>query len=90
MTALKLVFAVGFLLGVGALAWSADSVAKVEAAARVKKAAAFIKREVTAFAKFIGTDSVDQHEIKKRLSIAAEQSESWQDSKIPGAVRRSL
>jgi hypothetical protein len=93
MTALKLLLAVGFLLGTGALAWSADSAAKAEAAARVKKTAAFIKREVAAFAKFIGTDASDArngHEIKEQPAIAVKRSESWQDTKITGAVRRSL
>jgi hypothetical protein len=94
MTALKLLFAVGFLLGAGALAWSTDSVAKAEAGARVKKVVAFIKREVTAFAKFIGTDVGDArnagHEIKGQPAIVVKQSESWQDTKITGAVRRSL
>jgi hypothetical protein len=94
MTALKLLFAVGLLLGAGALAWSADSAAKAEAAARVKKAAALIKREVAAFAKFIGTDVSHAqnagHEIKEQPAIAVKRSESWQETKITGAVRRSV
>jgi hypothetical protein len=92
MTALKLGFAVGILLGAGALAWAADPFARAESMAWVKRAVAFTKREVAAFAKFIGTDvsekQNDEGKIEARPAIAATQSESWRDSKLPGAVRR--
>lgn len=45
MTALKLVAAVGLLLGTGALAWGAEFATKEEAVAMVKKAAALVKQE---------------------------------------------
>jgi hypothetical protein len=83
MTALKLVFAVGFLLGAGALAWTAESAAKDEAVAMVKKAAALIKREGWAFARFIGEDVSDvpdgtsESDLKKRSVTAARQPKSW-------------
>ena len=76
MTALKLVFAVGFLLGAGSLAWTADSVGRDTAVARVKRAAAFIRREAAAFAKFIGLDARDGREIREQPAITAKQPES--------------
>lgn len=83
MTALKLVFAVGLLLGAGALAWTTDSVARDEAVVRIKKAAAFIKREAAAFAKFIGEDVcgvpevVSERELRDRSEVAAKKPEPW-------------
>jgi hypothetical protein len=55
MTSLKLMFAVGFVVGAGALAWAADAGARV----RIKRASASLKREVAAFVKFIGEDVND-------------------------------
>jgi hypothetical protein len=83
MTALKLVFAVGFLLGAGALAWTAESAAKDGAVAMVKKAVALIKREGAAFAKFVGedvsgvSDANGPREIKERSVTAVKQAKSW-------------
>ncbi|HEY4142081.1 MAG TPA: hypothetical protein VGM57_11745 [Pseudolabrys sp.] len=79
MTAAKLVFAVGFFLGAGALAWTAESAAKDEAVAMVKKAVALIKREGGAFAKFIGEDvsevpdSASESDLKEQSVAAARQ-----------------
>jgi hypothetical protein len=83
MTALKLVFTVGLFLGAGVLAWTTDSVARDEAVAKVKKAAAFIKREAAAFAKFISEDvsgvpdAVSKRELRERSEVAAKDPESW-------------
>ena len=79
MTTLKLVLAVGFVLGAGALAWTADVGGRVKA----RRVVASIKREVAAFVKFVGEDASDakvvtgESKFKERPATTGKQPKSW-------------
>lgn len=92
MTALKLMSAVGAVLGVVALAWTKESAAKDEAVAMVRKMAALLRREGVAFTRFIGEDAsrIPDGASERQSATAAPAAEAWQVKRLRESAGSSV